>query len=128
MLTRLKPALWLLALPFSGTVLAQGHGHGAGGGMQGIERGGSAGVERREARPPEDPSLFRAEVQDIDRASATVTLKHEPISVLDVPAGTRPYRVKDAAILDRLNIGDRVRFTAVLQGRVLLVTNIVPAK
>ena len=79
------------------------------------------------ARPMEPGQSFRGEVQAIDKASGTVTLKHDSIGALGVPSGTADYSVKDSSMLERVKVGDRVRFNAVLQGRSLLVTNIAPA-
>jgi Cu/Ag efflux protein CusF len=54
-------------------------------------------------------------------------LKHDSIGALGVPARTSDYSVKDSSILEQVKVGDKVRFSAVLQGRSLLVTNIAPA-
>lgn len=100
------------------------HSHG---GAQTSQHSGSGGTEHREAHPPEQPQFFRGEVLAIDKASAQLTLKHEAIPVLDVPARTMSYSVKDISMLDPIKIGDVVRFNVVLQGRELLVTNVVPS-
>ena len=76
----------------------------------------------------EKARLFNGEVRQVDKNGSTVTLKHESIDVLDVPATTMAYPVNDASILDHLHPGDRVRFLIVRQGRALLITNIVPAQ
>ena len=79
------------------------------------------------AKRMEPGQSFRGEVQALDKASGTVTLKHDSIAILGVPARTSDYPVKDSSMLEHVKIGDRVRFGAVLQGRSLLVTNIAPA-
>jgi Cu(I)/Ag(I) efflux system periplasmic protein CusF len=78
-------------------------------------------------RPMEPGRYFRGEVKAVDKASGTITLRHGPITSLGVPATTADYAVKDSALLERVKVGDEVRFVAVLQGRSLLVTNIEPA-
>jgi Cu(I)/Ag(I) efflux system periplasmic protein CusF len=83
--------------------------------------------ESSATRRLEPGQSFRGEVQAIDKASGTVTLKHDSIAILGVPARTSDYSVKDSSMLEHVKIGDRVRFSAVLQGRSLLVTNIAPA-
>ena len=88
-----------------------------------VPRGGDS----QRAKLTEPGQSFRGEVQAIDKASGTVTLKHDSIAILGVPARTSDYSVKDSSMLERVKIGDRVRFSAVLQGRSLLVTNIAPA-
>lgn len=119
----MKRAPLVLGVAFASLVSGLAHGHG---GMQERERGSSSSADRREVRPMEEPRFFAGEVRGIDRDAGRVILKHEAISVLDVPANTTAYPVKDLSILDRINMGDRVRFTAVLQGRALITTKILP--
>ena len=52
------------------------------------------------------------EVMKVDRPGARVTLKHDGIRSLDMPAMTMIFRVRDPKLLDGLAVGDRVRFTA----------------
>jgi len=119
-----KRTLLIVGLALNGAALAQGHSHGA----AAPAAGNANAVERQPSRPYEEPRLFAGEVRGLDKASAKVTLTHEAISVFDVPAKTAEYSVKDAAMLDHLHPGDRVRFTAVLQGRALVITRIVAAR
>jgi len=77
-------------------------------------------------RPLGPGRSFSGLVEGIDKATGTVTLRHGPIDMLGVRAGTSEYEVKDASLLQRLKVGDRVEFNAVLQGRSLQVTHIAP--
>lgn len=52
------------------------------------------------------------EVTKIDRANARVTLKHGEIRHLDMPPMTMAYRVASPQLLDKVAVGDRVRFVA----------------
>ncbi len=52
------------------------------------------------------------EVRKIDKAQAKITLKHGEIKNLDMPPMTMVFRVKDPGMLDRVAVGDRVRFDA----------------
>lgn len=119
---RLTRALLFAVFALTSALSAAQHSHG---GTQ-MPRGDSGGMESHEARPPEQPQLFRGEVRFIDKAAAQLTLKHEAIRALEVPARTMAYPVKDAGMLDQLKIGDAVRFSMVLQGRELLITSVVP--
>jgi Cu(I)/Ag(I) efflux system protein CusF len=83
--------------------------------------------ERQNAKPMERGQSFRGEVQAIDKASGKVTLKHDSLGALGVPASTTEYSVKDSSMLEQVKVGGQVRFSAVLQGRSLLVTDIAPA-
>jgi Cu/Ag efflux protein CusF len=52
------------------------------------------------------------EVRKIDKAQGRITLKHGEIKSLDMPPMTMVFRVKDPGMLDRVAVGDRVRFDA----------------
>jgi Cu/Ag efflux protein CusF len=69
-----------------------------------------------------------AEVRKIDVAGAKVTLKHGEIKSMDMPPMTMIYRVKDPAMLSRLQVGDRVRFGAEKIGGQYTVTSIEALK
>jgi Cu/Ag efflux protein CusF len=93
----------------------------------GNEPGYNAPRAISEPKPLGPGQSFRGEVQGIDKASGRITLKHDTIEALGLRATTTDYSVKDGALLEHVKVGDRVRFNAVMQGRSLLVTNIVPA-
>jgi Cu/Ag efflux protein CusF len=52
------------------------------------------------------------QVMKVDKATARVTLKHGEIKNLDMPPMTMVFRVRDAAMLEGVAVGDQVRFTA----------------
>jgi Cu(I)/Ag(I) efflux system protein CusF len=52
------------------------------------------------------------EVRKIDLEAGKVTLKHGEIKNLDMPAMQMAFRVSDPAWLKRLQVGDKVSFTA----------------
>lgn len=52
------------------------------------------------------------EVTKIDLAQARVTLKHGEIKNLDMPPMTMVFRVANSKLLERLAVGDKVRFAA----------------
>jgi Cu/Ag efflux protein CusF len=54
----------------------------------------------------------QGEVRKIDKAQGKVTLRHGPITNLDMPAMTMVFRVADPKLLDTLREGDKVTFTA----------------
>jgi Cu/Ag efflux protein CusF len=65
------------------------------------------------------------EVTRVDRAAARVGLRHGEIAALDLPPMTMHYRVRDPAMLDGLNAGDRVRFTVERAGSGWVVTRLL---
>src|SRR5262245_53398133 len=52
------------------------------------------------------------EVRKVDRDAMKITIRHGPIVSLDMPAMTMVFQVKDPALLDHVQPGDKVRFVA----------------
>lgn len=52
------------------------------------------------------------EVRKIDKSTGKMTIKHGPLANLGMDAMTMVFRVKDKAMLDQVNVGDRIRFLA----------------
>lgn len=75
---------------------------------------GLATVSATAADAPAKPaaSLSAGEVRKVDREAKKVTIKHGPIENLKMPPMTMVFRVKNAAMLDGLQPGSRVRFRA----------------
>ena len=67
------------------------------------------------------------EVRKIDKDAKKITLKHGPIKNLDMPGMTMVFQVKDAALLDKLVVGDKILFTAEQQQGALVATGIEKA-
>ncbi|AZY47815.1 copper-binding protein [Bordetella avium] len=63
------------------------------------------------------------EVRRIDATAGTVTLKHDAIAALDLPAMTLVYQAAPA-LLTNIKPGDKVRFTATRQDGRYVVTAI----
>jgi Cu/Ag efflux protein CusF len=62
-----------------------------------------------------------AEVRQIDKATQTIALRHGDIKNVDMPAMTMVFRVKDAAMLDAVKVGDKIKFSADKVGGVITV-------
>jgi Cu/Ag efflux protein CusF len=69
-------------------------------------------------------ALSDGEVRRIDRQQGKVTLKHGEIKSLEMPPMTMVFQVKDTAMLDRLKVGDKIRFTADQIDGALVLTRI----
>ncbi len=72
--------------------------------------------------------LTDGEVRKIDKETGKITLKHGAIKNLDMPGMTMVFQVKDKALLDKIQPGDKVRFRAETENGKLVVTAIQPAK
>jgi Cu(I)/Ag(I) efflux system protein CusF len=72
--------------------------------------------------------LVDGEIRRVDKEAKKLTIKHEPIPNIDMPAMTMVFQVKDPAMLDQVKTGDKVRFAADKVGGVYTVTRIETAK
>lgn len=63
-------------------------------------------------------------VQSIDRASSSLELKHGPIAKLGMGAMTMFFRVRDAALLDQVTVGQRLAFTIEMTDRGVVITGV----
>lgn len=68
------------------------------------------------------------EVRKVDLEQGKVTLKHEAITNLDMPAMTMVFRVQSADMLKNLKPGDKVQFHAESSGGAMMVTHIQAAR
>lgn len=56
--------------------------------------------------------LADGEVKKIDKDAGKITLRHGELKNLKMPAMSMVFRVKDAAMLDQVKVGNRVKFAA----------------
>jgi Cu/Ag efflux protein CusF len=81
-------------------------------------------ADEHSAHHPAAVDMTDAEVRKVDKAAAKITLKHAEIKNLDMPAMTMVFTVKDKALLESLQPGDKVRFRAVNEGGKYTVTQL----
>ena len=72
--------------------------------------------------------LAQGEVKKVDKDAGKVTIKHGPLTTLDMPPMTMVFRVKDPAMLDKVKAGDKIRFKAEKVGGNFTVTEYQPAE
>lgn len=68
------------------------------------------------------------EIRKVDKDSKKITIKHGEIKNLDMPAMTMVFRLNDAAMLDTLKVGDKIRFKAVSEKGTFVVSDLMPMK
>jgi Cu(I)/Ag(I) efflux system protein CusF len=68
------------------------------------------------------------EVRRVDKEAKKITIRHEPLVALDMPAMTMVFQVKDPALLDQAKPGDKIQFEAEKLGGAYIVTKIEQAK
>ncbi|MFN3791126.1 copper-binding protein [Massilia sp.] len=57
-------------------------------------------------------ALTEGEVRKIDKEAGKITLRHGEIKNLNMAAMTMVLRVQDPAMLDQVQVGDKLRFAA----------------
>ena len=72
--------------------------------------------------------MAEGEIRKVSKDTGKLTIKHGPIKSMDMPPMTMVFTAKDPAMLDKLAVGDKVRFAVVDEGGKMLVTDIQPAK
>ena len=72
--------------------------------------------------------LADGEVRKIDKDTGRLTLRHGEIRHLDMPGMTMVFQVREPALLDKLKVGDKVRFRAEKAGSGYAVTAIEMAR
>jgi Cu/Ag efflux protein CusF len=70
------------------------------------------GKPKATAEAAKSTDMAEAEVRKVDKEQGKITLKHGEIKSLDMPAMTMVFKVKDAALLDKLAQGDKIKFQA----------------
>ena len=67
-------------------------------------------------------------VEKIDKSAGKITLKHGPIKNLDMDGMTMVFRVQDPSTLDKLKVGQKVKFEADRVNGQITATRIEAAK
>lgn len=72
--------------------------------------------------------MVQGEIRKIDKEASKITIKHGEIKNLEMPPMTMVFTVKDKALLDKVQTGDKVRFNVVREDGKMVVTEIQVAK
>jgi Cu(I)/Ag(I) efflux system periplasmic protein CusF len=73
---------------------------------------GSHGKTGATAKPTSPADMADGEIKKIDKDNKKLTIKHGEIKNLDMPGMTMVFQVKDAAMIDGVKVGDKIRFAA----------------
>ena len=71
-------------------------------------------------------AMSEGEVKRVDKEAGKLTIKHGPLTNLDMPAMTMVFRVKVPAMLDQVKEGDRIKFVADCVNGALTVVELAP--
>ena len=77
---------------------------------------------------PSAADMADGEVRKVDREAGKLTLRHGEIRNLDMPGMTMDFKVKEPALLDKVKVGDKVKFRAEKVAGGYVVTAIEAAK
>lgn len=66
--------------------------------------------------------MSSGEVKKIDTEAQKITLKHGEIKSMDMPGMTMVFRVADAAMLDSVKVGDKVKFNVEKRDGAMVIT------
>jgi Cu(I)/Ag(I) efflux system periplasmic protein CusF len=125
MKTVIATALIALSATFSVPSIAAGMAGMPG--MSASEHEGHGAMAQSKA--PTDTQLVEGTVKKVDKAAGKVTLAHGPLTNLGMTMGmTMAFRVKDAAWLDQMKEGDKIRFLADNANGVYTVVKYEPVK
>jgi Cu/Ag efflux protein CusF len=72
--------------------------------------------------------MAEGEIRKISKDTGKLTIKHGPIKNMDMPPMTMVFTAKDPAMLDKVAVGDKVRFVVADEGGKMMVTEIQPSK
>jgi len=68
-------------------------------------------------------AMSEGEVKKIDLQAQTITLKHGPMTNLAMPGMTMAFKVKTAAMLAKVKVGDTVKFVAEMPAGTLTIAS-----
>ena len=80
------------------------------------------------AASTEMADMAEGEIRKVDKETKKITIKHGVIKHLDMPGMTMVFQVKDPAMLDKVKVGDKVRFMAEKVGGAIVVTDLQPTR
>ena len=69
-------------------------------------------------------AVTAGEIRKVNKEAGKITIRHEELKNLDMPAMTMVFRAKDLAMLDQVKAGDKVNFIADKVGGQYVVTQI----
>ena len=72
--------------------------------------------------------MAEGEIRKVSKDTGKLTIKHGPIKNLDMPPMTMVFVAKDPAMLEKVAVGDKVRFAVVEEGGKMVITELEPAK
>ena len=80
--------------------------------------------EMKMDKPATASDMTEGEIRKVDKEASKITIKHGTIQSIDMPPMTMVFTVKDAALLEQVKPGDKVKFDVVREDGKLVVTHL----
>jgi Cu(I)/Ag(I) efflux system protein CusF len=64
------------------------------------------------AHAAQQTALADGEIKKVDKETGKLTIRHSELKTLGMQAMTMAFRTNDAAMLDQVKVGDKVKFVA----------------
>jgi Cu/Ag efflux protein CusF len=71
--------------------------------------------------------MTQGEIRKVDKDNGKLTIRHESIAHMSMPAMTMVFLVKDKSLLDTVKPGDKIRFVVIQDAGKMIVTEIQPS-
>ncbi len=76
------------------------------------QKAGEHGAHHAAPAATSAENMTDGEIRKVDTDSKKITIKHAEIKSLDMPPMTMVFQIKEAGLLDKLKVGDKIRFAA----------------
>ncbi|MCU0924963.1 MAG: copper-binding protein [Hydrogenophaga sp.] len=74
------------------------------------------------------PGMTDGEIRKIDKENGKITIKHGEIKHMDMPPMSMVFNVKDKAMLDKVQVGEKIQFIVIQEAGKMVVTDIQAGK
>jgi Cu/Ag efflux protein CusF len=74
------------------------------------------------------PGMTDGEIRKIDKETGKITIKHGEIKHMDMPPMSMVFNVKDKALLDKVQVGEKIQFIVIQDAGKMVVTDIQAGK
>ncbi|MBT9465268.1 copper-binding protein [Hydrogenophaga sp.] len=89
---------------------------------------GKMGMDQSKASTAGAPGMTDGEIRKIDKDAGKITIKHGEIKNLDMPPMSMVFNIKDKAMLDKVQVGQKIQFVVIQDAGKMVVTDIQPGK
>lgn len=89
---------------------------------------GKMGMDQGKMGMAATPGMTDGEIRKIDKENGKITIKHGEIKHMDMPPMSMVFNVKDKAMLDKVQVGEKIQFIVIQDAGKMVVTDIKAMK